>query len=620
MPDFGSPPRQQRKQRVGPGRRAQKVRERMGPQAKLYRTDTRLIEEHSALEEIHRRRVHPGAQVHEASAPLGTTLDDGNGGFAVEPGRVHQVIVVQDAHHSRPFECCQRLIHGTADGIVEGDQSRRFTGAEHEMREPLGPLAKGPDRECLGDRHGGQYRRAYVLSVGCLVTYLRIRLPSAAGPFAAPITLALTPGTPMLARRTFIRTLAATAPVLSPGAVRQLIRAEQVATKGGAADDEAYWGEIQRAFDCDRTMVNLNNGGVSPAPTHVLEAMIRDLRFSNELPVDHMWRVLEPRVESVRRDLARDFGCDPEEMAITRNASESNETMTFGLDLKRGDEVIVTDQNYGRMMTAWDQRARRDGLVVKTIAFKVPPPSRRYVVDRFAEAITPRTRVIEATHITNLTGQILPVRDLVDLARPKGIAVFVDGAHAYAHFPFSRDDLDCDYYGTSLHKWLFAPIGTGFLYVRRDRIPGLWPLMAAPKEMDANIRKYEEIGTHPAANHNAIAVALAFHRSIGAGRKIARLRWLRDRWAKRLLADSDRVKVLTPLDSPDSGAIGLFAVEGLDPAKLNGWLWEKHRIITTLIVHKDFSGLRITPSVHTTPDEVDLFSDRVLSAVRQGLA
>ena len=240
--------------------------------------------------------------------------------------------------------------------------------------------------------------------------------------------------------------------------------------------------------------------------------MIRDLRFCNEMPVDHMWSVLEPRIESVRRELALMFGCDTEEMAITRNASEANETMILGLDLKRGDEVIVTNQNYPRMLTTWDQRARREGIVVKSVSFKVPPPSDAYLVDRFREAITPRTRVIEVTHITNLTGQIMPVRDIVRMAREKGIEVFVDGAHAFAHFPFTRDDLECDYYGTSLHKWLHAPIGTGFLYVRRDRITTLWPLMAAGASQAANIRKYEEIGTHPAANHNAVAVAIAFNR------------------------------------------------------------------------------------------------------------
>jgi selenocysteine lyase/cysteine desulfurase len=424
----------------------------------------------------------------------------------------------------------------------------------------------------------------------------------------------------MTDRRSFIRSLAVAAPVLRPDAVRRLGESLARAERGGAPDDEAYWSGIQRAFDCDRTLVNLNNGGVSPTPSHVLDQMIRDLRFSNELPVEHMWRVLEPRVESVRRDLAHEFGCDAEEMAIVRNASEANETMIFGLDLKRGDEVVVSTQNYPRMLTAWDQRARRDGIVVRRIAFPLPPKSRQQVLDRFAEAITPRTRAIEVTHITNYSGQILPVRELVELARPRGIAVFVDGAHAFAHFPFTRDELGCDYYGTSLHKWLLAPVGTGFLYVRRDKVPGLWPLMAAPKEMDANIRKYEEIGTHPAANHNAVSVALAFHRAIGAERKVARLRWLRDRWAKRLLQESDRVRVLTQLDSPDSGAIGLFDVDGLDPAQLQPWLMARHNIVTTLIVHEEFKGLRITPNVYTTPDEVDLFADRVLQAIRRGMA
>jgi selenocysteine lyase/cysteine desulfurase len=424
----------------------------------------------------------------------------------------------------------------------------------------------------------------------------------------------------MTTRRTFVTSVfgaTAVAPAFRPDAFRRLLAALERGS--GAPDDEAYWGEIQRAFDTDRTMVNLNNGGVCPTPTHVLDAMIRDLRFSNELPVNHMWSVLEPRIESVRRDLAKDFGCDPEEMAITRNASEANEIMIFGLDLEPGDEVIVTNQNYGRMITSWEQRARRDGIVLKQISFQVPPPSQQYLVEQFRAAITPRTRAIEVTHITNLTGQIMPVKELVEIARPLSIAVFVDGAHAYAHFPFQCADLDCDYYGTSLHKWLLAPVGTGFLYVRKSKQKSLWPLMAAPKEMDENIRKYEEIGTHPAANHNAISVALAFHRSIGADRKVARLRYLRDRWAKRLLAASDRVFIPTPLDSPYAGAIALVGVRGLDPVKLHGWLLEKHRIQTVAIVHPEFAGLRITPNVFTTVDEVDLFAETMAAAITKGL-
>lgn len=430
----------------------------------------------------------------------------------------------------------------------------------------------------------------------------------------------------MTSRRTFFARaagLAAALPVFRPDALARVLSLRGATPGAGAdalADDEAYWAEIQRAFDADRTMVNLNNGGVSPTPSHVLEAMIRDLRFSNELPVHHMWSVLEPRVESVRRDLAHDFGCDVEEMAITRNASEALEIMILGLDLKAGDEVLVTNQNYGRMLTTWDQRVRRDGIVLKQVSFPVPPPSQDALVEIFRRAITPRTRIIEITHITNLTGQIFPVREIVQLARPLGIEVFVDGAHAYAHFPFTRDDLDCDYYGTSLHKWLLAPIGTGFLYVRKAKQKALWPLMAAPASMDENIRKYEEIGTHPAANHNAISAALAFHRAIGAERKIARLRFLRDRWAKPLLEASDRVKVPTPIDTPNAGAIGLLSVEGLDAGKLAAWMLEKHRIVVTPIVHKEFTGIRVTPNVYTTLDEVDLFADRVKLAMRSGIA
>ena len=425
----------------------------------------------------------------------------------------------------------------------------------------------------------------------------------------------------MASRRAFLAALTATA--VAPTFRRDaLLRARDLVASGSiAGDDEDYWREVQRAFDLDHSIINLNNGGVSPTPTHVLDAMVRDLRFSNVAPVHHMWEVLEPRIEGVRRELAREFGCDPEELAITRNASESMETLILGLDLTRGDEVIVTTQNYPRMLTTWDQRERREGIVVKKISFAIPPRSLDDVVGRFREAITPRTRAIEVPHITNLSGQIMPVRDLVRLGRERNIEVLVDGAHSFAHFPFNRDALDCDWFGTSLHKWLLAPIGTGFLYVRRSKIPSLWPLMAAPKTMDANVRKYEEIGTHPAANHNAIAVALAFHRAIGAERKAARLRFLRDRWAKRLTSESDRCRVLTPLDDPRQACgIGLLYVDGMEVPKLVSHLWEKYRIITTPIVHAEFKGLRITPNVYTSPDMVDVFGDAVLKAVRSGLS
>ena len=415
----------------------------------------------------------------------------------------------------------------------------------------------------------------------------------------------------------------ASLPVMRESAFRRLLQAEPIAAgrpNVSVAEDETYWREIQRAFDLDRTMINLNNGGCSPAPTHVLEQMIRDLRFSNELPTEHMWRVLEPRIESVRRDLAKEFGCDPEEMAITRNASEGNETMIFGLDMKAGDEVIFTTQNYPRMQNAWKQRQRRDGVVLTPVKIETPVKSTESYVSQIAAAITPRTRVIEVMHISFMTGYIAPVREIVNLAKPKGIQVFVDGAHAFAHFPFTRDELGADYYGTSLHKWLHAPIGTGFLYVRRDKIRTIWPLMAGSIEQEDNIRKYEEIGTHPAANHNAIAVAIAFNRGIGMERKIARLRYLRDRWAKQILAASDRAHMITPIGPDASGAIGVFGIDGMDMGALGGWLLSKHNIVTTPMVTDEFKGMRITPNVYTTVDEVDLFADRVIKAMKNGVA
>jgi isopenicillin-N epimerase len=260
-------------------------------------------------------------------------------------------------------------------------------------------------------------------------------------------------------------------------------------------------------------------------------------------------------------------------------------------------------------------------VVIKWVKLDTPPKSSAAYVDAIASAITPRTKVIETMHISFMTGYIAPVRQIVDLARPKGIQVFVDGAHAYAHFPFTRDELGCDYYGTSLHKWLMAPIGTGFLYVRRDKIKSLWPLMAGAVEQEDNIRKYEEIGTHPAANHNAIAVALAFHRSIGPERKIARLRFLRDRWAKRVVAESGgRARMLTPIGPNESGAIGVVSIDGVDIGKLQGWLLSKHHIVATPLIHPEFNGLRVTPNVYNTLDEIDRFAEMMLEAIRKGIA
>ncbi len=384
------------------------------------------------------------------------------------------------------------------------------------------------------------------------------------------------------------------------------------------ARDESFWLEVQQAFTVDRSLINLNNGGVSPAPAIVQEAMKRHLDYSNEAPVYTMWRILEPQREGVRQRLARDFGCDPEEIALTRNASEGLQICQLGLDFEPGDEVLTTTHDYGRMITTFKQRERRDGIKLVQFPLPIPAEDPDAVVRLFEEHITPRTRAILMCHIVNITGQILPVKKVVHMARAKGIPVIVDGAHSYAHFRFTHDDLDCDYYATSLHKWLFAPHGTGMLYVRKDKIAGLWPMMAAPEKMDHDIRKFEEIGTHPAANYLAIAEALTFHQGIGAERKEARLRHLTRLWADRLLAH-DRVRLHTSLKPEFSCAIATVQVEGVDTVKLGQHLWKKHRIIVTPIIHPEFEGLRVTPNVYTTREEIDRFVDAMEDVIRNGL-
>lgn len=377
-----------------------------------------------------------------------------------------------------------------------------------------------------------------------------------------------------------------------------------------AATDEDYWAQIRNEFTTDRTVVNLNNGHVSPAPRTVQEAMRRYLDYSNMGPVHTMIRELEPKIESARRMVAEAAGCDPEEIAITRNSSESLEIAQLGVDLRSGDEVLTTNQDYPRMLTTFAQRARREGIKLKTISFPVPVPSMDDLYRRFEEAVTPQTKLILVCHITNRTGQIFPIRRICDMAQQRGIPVIVDGAHAFNQFPFKISELNCDYYGVSLHKWTFAPIGTGFLYVRKPRIQETWALMAASERQDGDIRKFEEIGTHPAANHDAICEAITFNWNIGIERKAARLRYLKDRWASRL-AQNPKVQILHNPSPEMSCGIGMFGLKVGDPRKLTETLQRKYNIYTAYIPHAEYIGIRVTPSVYTTVQEIDYFASAV---------
>lgn len=384
------------------------------------------------------------------------------------------------------------------------------------------------------------------------------------------------------------------------------------------ARDEDFWLNIRHAFTVDRNLINLNNGGVSPSPRMVMDTEKRYLEVENMSPSYYMWNVLDPGIETVRRRLAETFGCDPEEIAITRNASEALEIVQLGMELKAGDEILTTNQDYPRMLTTWNQRERRDGLVLKQITFPVPPPSMDYLVHRLEENITPKTKIIHICHITNRTGQIFPVKKICQMARAKGIEVVVDGAHAFGHFPFKQADLDCDYYGTSLHKWVLAPIGTGMLYVKKSKIAKIWPMMAAPDSMKENIRKFEEIGTHPASQRNAITEALTFHDSIGVERKAERLRYLRRRWSNRL-RQLPGVRILNSEDPEQSCGIGFVQVDGFEAPKLAKYLMDKYRIWTVAIVTPgEYQGLRITPNVYTTLEEIDTFAEVMEKVIRAG--
>src|SRR3989475_392239 len=338
----------------------------------------------------------------------------------------------------------------------------------------------------------------------------------------------------MFTGRRFLESLVAAGaavPALRDHALARVVSANQAVagrSPDDVAQDEDFWLDVQQAFTLDRTIINLNNGGVSPSPRVVQEAMRRYLEYSNTAPVYTMWQVLEPEIEPGRRRPAASFGCDPEEMAITRNASEALEIVQLGLPLERGDEVLTTTQDYPRMLTTWHQRERRDGIVVKEISFPGPPPSQDDLADRIERAITPKTQVIHFCHITNLTGQIFPVKRIWQLGRAR-------------------------------------------------RLEG-----------------------------------------IGAERKAARLRYLFQRWAKRL-EKLPKVKILTPYDPTQSCGLASVAIDGMDVNKLVASLWDRYRIIVTPIVHKEFSCVRVTPNVYTTAAEIDRFGDVMEEVIRKGL-
>lgn len=385
-----------------------------------------------------------------------------------------------------------------------------------------------------------------------------------------------------------------------------------------AAGDEQFWAWVRDCYTVDTSIVNFNNGGVSPATADAQAAQKRYLDQTHRAPAYHLWRLLEPQRETVRARLARHHGVQSEEVAITRNASESLMALLFGHDLGPGDEVLCTAHDYPRMLDTLRQRERREGIRLVTFEPPVPLTDPRRLVEMYAERITERTKLILVSHMVYLTGQVFPVSEITRLGRERGIPVVVDGAHAIFHLDFRLADLDVDFYGASLHKWLCGPLGTGILYARRERIASVWPLLAASHTLDDDIRKFEQIGTHPEDATLALTESLDLHEAIGSARKAARLERLRDRWADRLEAH-ERVTLNTHRGPGAAGAIANLAIEGIDPGELQQHLWRAHRIFTVAIGHPGCEGLRISPHVYSTLDEVDRFAEAVEAVLRDGI-
>ena len=379
---------------------------------------------------------------------------------------------------------------------------------------------------------------------------------------------------------------------------------------GQLASDEDFWYYVQQAYTVSPSIINLNNGGVAPSPKVVQEAMKRYHDYSNEAPSYYMWRILDQGREPLRKNLARLAGCGAEEIAIQRNASEALETVIFGLDLKAGDEVVLSKQDYPNMINAWKQRELRDGVRLVWINLQVPSEDNEYLANAYINAFTAKTKVVHITHTINWNGQILPVRKIADAARSRNIEVLVDGAHSFAQFQFLIPDLGCDYFGTSLHKWLSACIGSGMLYIKKEKIAKVYPLFAAGNPKSEDIRKFENLGTRPFFIEQAIEKAIDFYDMIGAKRKEDRLFYLKNYWMSRV-KDIPKVQLGTSMKPGFGCAIGTVNVEGKKPTELDSFLLEKYKVHAVGIEWENIKGVRVTPNVYTTTKDLDVLIEGI---------
>jgi selenocysteine lyase/cysteine desulfurase len=382
------------------------------------------------------------------------------------------------------------------------------------------------------------------------------------------------------------------------------------------ASEEDFWYFIQQSFTISSGLINLNNGGVSPAPRSVQEAMKRYYDYSNEAPTYYMWRILDQGREPLRKRLAELAGCSKEEIAINRNSSEGLETVIFGLTLEKGDEIVAARQDYPNMVNAYKQREERDGIKMVWISLELPSEDEDYIVRQYVNAFTSRTKVVHITHVINWNGQIIPVKKIADEAHRRGIKVIVDGAHSFAHFDFKIPELGADYFATSLHKWLYAPIGSGMLYVKKEHIAPLYPLFAAGHPKEDNIRKFEALGTRPFFIEQAIGKAIDFHELLGIERKMKRLHYLKNYWMKKV-KEIPGVKLNTSLDPRWGCAIGNVIVEGKTPAALDSYLLDKYKVHTVGIEWENIKGIRVTPNVYTTTKDLDVLVEGITQFAKE---
>jgi len=370
------------------------------------------------------------------------------------------------------------------------------------------------------------------------------------------------------------------------------------------AMDEDYWSVIQQSYSTSPALINLNNGGVSPSPRIVQDAVERYNKMTNEGPSYYMWRILDQGREPLRYKLAQLAGADTEEIAINRNATEALNTVIFGLNLVKGDEVIGTKQDYPNMINAWKQRAQREGIVYTQINFHFPIENEDEIVNAFEKAITPKTKIIHITHIINWIGQILPVKKITTMAKKHGIQTIVDGAHSFGLLDFKIPELGCDYFGTSLHKFLSAPIGSGMLWIKKENIEKIWPLICNDKPNGTDIRKFETLGTRSFPIEQGIGEAVNFQNAIGSKRKEERIRYLKNYWATRV-QNIPKVKIHTSLKDAYSCAICGVSIEGMTPGELDSALFNNYKIHTVGIVWENISCVRITPHVYTSIRDLD---------------